>query len=426
VTEVAPDPGANRSGAEPDDLRPRLVTGAVGRHGPDPVAAPLRPLAEIAAEAGLERIHILAWRDLLDEEAGGSEVHAHMVASTWAAAGLDVTLRTSHAPGHPTHSRRAGYRVIRKSGRYGVFPRAALSGLVGRTGPRDGLVEIWNGMPFFSPLWAHCPRIVVLHHVHAEMWRMVIHPAALARVGELIEFNLAPAVYRRSRVVTLSDSSRREIIERLHLPPERITVVPPGVATRWHPGGSRSPHPLVVAVGRLVPVKRYDRLIDVLSEVRARQPDLEAVIVGEGYERPALEGRIRARGAAGWLRLAGRVDDDELLALYQRAWVLASASAREGWGMTVTEAAACATPAVVTDIAGHRDAVEDGVGGLLAGDRRALVDGLAAVLSDPALRDRLGRGAQLRASALTWEATARGALDALAGEALRRAARPPG
>ena len=376
---------------------------------------PPRPLADIAAEAGLERIHLLAWRDLLDPEAGGSEVHASRVAGVWAAAGLDVTVRTSSAAGHPAYSSRDGYQVIRKSGRYAVFPRAALSGLLGRTGPRDGLVEVWNGMPFFSPLWARSPRVVVLHHVHADMWRMVIKPAALARVGELIEFRLAPPVYRRSRIVTLSESSRTEIVDLLGMDPALVDVVPPGVDGQFSPGGSRSRHPLVVAVGRLVPVKRFDRLVETLVELRRSHRDLQAVIVGEGYERDLVESQIRVAGAGGWLSLPGRLSDADLVELYRRAWVLTSASAREGWGMTITEAGACGTPAVVSDIAGHRDAVAHGVSGLLSDD---LGRDLDLVLRDASRRDALGAGATTRAAGLSWEMTARGTLEALAAEAL--------
>ena len=376
-----------------------------------------RPLADIAAEAGLERIHILAWRDLLDDEAGGSEVHAARVAAAWADAGLDVTMRTSSAAGHPAYSFRDGYRVIRKSGRYAVFPRAALSGLLGRTGPRDGLVEVWNGMPFFSPLWARSPRVVVLHHVHAEMWGMVIKPAALARVGELIEFRLAPPVYRRSRIITLSESSRNEIVELLGMRPDQIEVIPPGVDDKFSPGAVRSPVPLVVAVGRLVPVKCFDRLVDVLVGLRRTHPTLEAVIVGEGYERPALEAQIRAHGAQDWLRLAGRLSDDELIDLYRRAWVLTSASVREGWGMTITEAGACGTPAVVTDIAGHRDAIAPAISGVLT---NALGPELDRVLRDERWRCELGAGAERRAEELRWDVTARRTLETLAAEALVR------
>jgi glycosyltransferase involved in cell wall biosynthesis len=288
-------------------------------------------------------------------------------------------------------------------------------------------VEIWNGMPFFSPLWARCPRIVFLHHVHAEMWDMALTQPGLARLGKAVEFSVAPPLYRDTRIVTLSPSSRAEIIERLRLPAGNITVVPPGVDPRFSPGGPRSEVPLIVAVGRLVPVKRFDVLIDILVELRQRHPQLQAVIAGDGYERAALTDRIERAGAGAWLQLPGRLDDRQLVKLYRRAWVVASTSAREGWGMTLTEAAACATPAVATAIAGHTDAVTHGESGLLAADTRGLVAGLDAVLTDDPLRRRLAVGAQARAAALTWEATARGAMMALAAEArLRTPPRPAG
>ena len=108
-------------------------------------------LASIAAQAGIRRIHFVAWRDLDDPEAGGSELHAHRIASRWAAAGLDVTFRTSAVPGAPAALTRDGYRVLRQSGRYAVFPGAAWEGIRMGHRPGDALVEIWNGMPFLSP-----------------------------------------------------------------------------------------------------------------------------------------------------------------------------------------------------------------------------------------------------------------------------------
>ncbi len=382
----------------------------------DARAGCISSLAEVAERAGLRRVHILAWRDLDDPEAGGSELHSHRIASLWAAAGIDVTMRTSVAAGHPTHARRDGYKVVRKAGRYMVFPRTALSGKLGRTGPRDGLVEVWNGMPFFSPLWARCPRIVFLHHVHAEMWRMVLSPR-LARLGEVIEFRIAPRVYKNARIVTLSESSRTEITQMLGLPASNISVVPPGVEPRFSPDGERSAEPLVVAVGRLVPVKRFDILIDALVEVKKLHPDLRADMVGEGYARPALEERIRSFAATDWIRLPGHLEDGEVLELYRRAWLVASASVREGWGMTLTEAGACGAPAVATAIAGHTDAVADGYSGILAKHPEDLAVHMEAVIDNDELRRRLSAGALERARSFTWEATALGTLEALAREA---------
>jgi len=396
--------------------------------------ASLEEVAERAARAGLRRIEVLAWRDLDDPEAGGSERHAHHVASLWAGAGIDVTMRTSAAAARAPDAERAGYHVRRRGQRYSVFPRSAARGLLRTRGRPDGLVEIWNGMPFFSPLWARCPRVAFLHHVHAEMWQMVLSPGR-ARLGQLVERRLAPPFYRGTRVVTLSESSRREIVDMLHLRPERVSVVQPGIAPSFSPGPGRSPAPYVLAVGRLVPVKRFELLVDALALARRSVPDLRAVIVGEGYERDRLEAHRRAVGAERWLALPGFMDEEQLVDQYRRAWLVASTSQREGWGMTITEAGACATPAVVSRIAGHVDAVEDDVTGFvvdldrhsLPGGRadavRAFADALVRVLGDPVLRARMGRAAQARAQRLSWEATAAGTLDALVDEALARAPR---
>ena len=382
-------------------------------------------LAAIAASAGIRRVHFVAWRDLDDPEAGGSELHAHMVASYWAAAGIDVTFRTSAVPGASQASSRNGYSVLRSGGRYSVFPGAASEGIRMGHRPGEALVEIWNGMPFLSPLWYRGPRLTFLHHVHAEMWGMVL-PPALARVGGYVERHLAPRFYRTSRIVTLSESSRTEIVDMLGLPKDHITVAPPGIDARYTPGGPVSDRPLVVAVGRLVPVKRFDLLLRALSQAKASLPGLQAVIIGEGYERCALEALRAQLGAEDWVRLPGRVGDDELVSWYRRAWVVASISQREGWGMSLTEAAACGTPAVATAIAGHADAVLDGESGLLVG--RTTSDGvgdfavaLAQVLTDDLLRGRLSRGALAHAGRFTWDATARRALEALAAETNRRA-----
>ncbi|HKH87654.1 MAG TPA: glycosyltransferase family 4 protein, partial [Acidimicrobiales bacterium] len=320
----------------------------------------LEALEELVAGSGLRRVGMVAWRDLDDPEAGGSELHAHEIARRWAAAGIDVVLRTSAVAGSPREVLRDGYRAVRKAGRYAVFARAPLeirAGRFGHVGPLDGLVEIWNGMPFASPLWWRGPRVVFLHHVHAEMWRMVL-PPRLAALGNSIESHIAPPLYRRTHIVTLSSSSRAEIIESLGMRPDLVNVVRPGVDQRFTPppggpGSANADHPLVVAVGRLVPVKQFERLIAAAGSLAALHPSLEIVIVGEGYERPALEVGIEAAGVGNVVRLAGHLREAELVELYQRAWVLASTSAREGWGMTVTEAAACGTPAVVSRIAGH-------------------------------------------------------------------------
>jgi glycosyltransferase involved in cell wall biosynthesis len=284
-------------------------------------------------------------------------------------------------------------------------------------GRYDALVEIWNGVPWMSPLWCRKPRITFLHHVHGPMWDQIL-PRPLAGLGRALESRFAPPFYRRTMTLTPSEATRDELLG-LGFHADRVIAVNNGVDPKFHPGGRRSPSPLVVCVGRLAPVKRQDELIEAAVIARRRVPDLQLVIVGDGPLQSALEARIAADGAGEWITLAGRLTHADLVAEYQRAWLVSSASLAEGWGLSITEAAGCGTPAVATDISGHRSSVVDGVTGVLAPLDR-LGETIADVLLDDERRGDLAKAALDRAQTLTWDASARGILAALHGQARRR------
>jgi glycosyltransferase involved in cell wall biosynthesis len=377
-------------------------------------------LAEDLISVGCRRIHVLAWRDLDDPDAGGSEVHADHFMRRWAEAGLEVTHRTSFAEGLPHEARRNGYAVVRKGSRHSVFPRVVVSETLH---PRryDAMVEIWNGVPWFSPVWCHKPRITFLHHIHGPMWDQIL-PGPLASFGRALEARLAPPFYRRTKMVTPSGATRDELLD-IGFSPERVVAVNNGVEEMFHPGGTKAAVPTVVCVGRLAPVKRQDQLIEQAVLTKQRVPELRLVIVGDGPLRPVLEAHIAHHHAQDWIQLAGKLTHDELIALYQEAWLVASASLAEGWGLTLTEAAACGTACVATDINGHRSSVVAGETGVLV-PLEQLGDALADVLLDPVRRDELSAAALARATTLTWEASATGVLRELHGQVtLSRAGR---
>lgn len=371
-------------------------------------AATIDGLVADVLDHGVRRVHVVAWRDLDDDDAGGSEVHADEFMRRWAEAGLDIVHRTSAASGHPSTDQRNGYGVVRRGSRYSVFPRTAASELLGRMGRSDALVEIWNGVPWFSPVWyRRRPRLTILHHVHGPMWEQIM-PKPLADTGRLLEARVAPPFYRRGAMVTPSEATRQELIE-LGFRPDRVTAVDNGVDPFFSPAGERDEHPTMVAAGRLAPVKRFELLLDAAAEARHAVPELRLRIIGDGPLRPDLERWVAAHEAAGWVTLVGHLTRDRLRDEYRRAWVVGSASLAEGWGLTLTEAAACGTPAVATDIRGHRCSVVDGVTGVLA-PPSLLGAALAAVLGDGPRRMRLADAAVARARTLTWDATALGIL----------------
>jgi glycosyltransferase involved in cell wall biosynthesis len=378
-----------------------------------------RALADRAERSGIRRVHVLTFRDLDHPEAGGSEIHAAHLCADLVAAGLDVTLRTGAVPGAAAEVDRGGTRVVRRGGRVGVFPSAARDERRRRLGPVDGLIDISHGVPFFAPLWApRVPQVGIVHHVHLGTWRHLL-PAPGAAVGHLVERFAVPRAYRRHELVTIASSTREEILEAYGPDPERVRVAVPGVDPAFTPGGAREQHPLVVAVARLMPQKAVPQLIDAFARARTHVPEARLVVVGDGPARASVEAAVQAHGLGGAVALVGYQPEPELIGWYRRAWVVASASLREGYGLTLTEAGACGTPAVARRIPGHTDAIEEGVSGLLADDVDGLADALVRVLTDGDLRDRLGRAALARAASARWDRSAQTILDALCDDADR-------
>lgn len=370
---------------------------------------------------GIRRVETYAWRDLDDPEAGGSELHADEIFRQWADVGIEVSHRTSTFD-EPSEFDRHGYRVVQRGGRYDVFARVALRQLMRRRSADTATIEIWNGVPWCSPVWAPRRTMVWMHHVHREMWAEAL-PRPLDAVGRTVETRLAPLLYRRSRFATLSESSADDI-ESLGIDRTHIAVIPPGVHERFTPDESRrSRHPHVVVVGRLAPVKRQRLALDALERARRVVPELTVDLVGDGPDRTLVQAWVDDHDAAGWVRLLGRVSDDELVDAYRQAWLVLSASYAEGWGMSLTEAGACATPSVATDIAGHRGSAVADVTGSLIADRDdlagALGRGVVDLVQDATRRESMGRAAIEHAQGLSWEAVATRHLDLLATQVAR-------
>jgi glycosyltransferase involved in cell wall biosynthesis len=393
----------------------------------DPVPSPdlelgavHRAMAERAARSGIQRVHLLAFRDEDDLEAGGSEVYVAQVCRHLAAAGLEVTRHTGRVSGEADDVVRDGVRVVRRGGRLGVFGRTVLDERSGRLGPADGIVEVFHGVPFFAPVWARrTPQVGIVHHVHLGVWRHLL-PLPGAAVGHLAERFAVPAVYRRRRLVSIAPSSRLEVLRAYRADPDQVTVATSGVDDRFTMGGERAATPTVVAVARLMPQKGVDRLLDAFASVRREVPSAELVVVGSGPEHDRLVRQAADLDLADAVTFAGYATPEELVDWYRRAWVVTSASLREGYGLTLQEAAACGTPSVASRISGHIDAVQHGVTGLLADDDAALASSIVAVLTDPELRDRLGRAALVHATGCRWEHTAAAVLDALCDDADHR------
>ncbi len=176
-----------------------------------------------------------------------------------------------------------------------------------------------------------------------------------------------------------------------------------------------------VFLGRLKRYKGVEHLIDAVAVARSQSRDLMVDIAGSGDDRARLERRAAERGVADLVRFRGFVDEATKLSLLRRAVANVFPSPKEGWGITVMEAAACGTPSIASDSPGLRDSVRAGVTGLLVphGDPVALAAAMMHLADAPDVVEALGRAARLHAEGLSWDAAAgqveRHLLDLVAG-----------
>jgi glycosyltransferase involved in cell wall biosynthesis len=356
--------------------------------------------------AGRGGVVILNWRDTRNPEGGGSEQYVERIAAGLAAQGRPVTMVCASWPGAAREERRDGIRVLRRGSRLTVYLWAALLYLGGRLGPHEVVVDVQNGLPFFSTLYARRPVVVLCHHVHREQWR-VLFPAPVARLGWWIESRLAPWLYRRCRYVTVSESTRGELVE-LGVAASSIRIVRNGTDLPVEREEiAKSPFPSICVLGRLVPHKRVELALEAAAKLRRDTPDLRVFVAGQGWWEPRVRQAVRRLGLDGAVRLLGWVDEPTKHALLARSWVLAMPSLKEGWGLAVMEAAGHGTPAVgFRSAGGLSEAIVDGVTGLLADDADELSRQLARLVTDRRLRERLGAAARARAAHFTWQTTA--------------------
>jgi glycosyltransferase involved in cell wall biosynthesis len=195
-------------------------------------------------------------------------------------------------------------------------------------------------------------------------------------------------------VIAITESLRRFTVERVGLPPDKVTTIHYGMdapPAAWGATDLELPDgPLLVAIARLVPQKGLDVAVRALEGV-----DATLVVLGEGPERARLETLARELGVR--LLLPGRVGD--VAAVLRRADVLVHPARWEGFGLALLEGMLCALPVVASGVSSIPEIVVDGETGLLVppGDPGALRGAIERVLSDAELRLRLGEAGLRRA-----------------------------
>jgi glycosyltransferase involved in cell wall biosynthesis len=360
------------------------------------------------------RILVTNYRDRTHPLAGGAEVHLHEIFGRLVKLGHPVMLLTTLYKGAKERETVDGISVVRKGGDL-AFQWTVLRNLkrLATEFRADVVVEDLNKLPVFTRQAVKLPNFVQIHHlwgssIFRETW---FAPAFAVWAFE----RLIPRLCRGSRFAAVSPSTVQEL-EQLGVPRASISLVYNGtdesVAALEAP---KQKQPCFLWLGR---IRKYKGIWVALAAFRifARaHSEGELWIAGGGPEEGAVRKKIKDWNLEGRVKLLGPVDSARRVELMRQASALLQTSYKEGWGLTVIEAAACGTGAIASRVAGLQDSVKDGETGLLfpAGDAAACAALMDKWMRTPALPARLGANARSFARTFSWDKAARETLEAL-------------
>lgn len=290
----------------------------------------------------------------------------------------------------------------------------------------DEGIEVFHSPNYMIPFRAF-PRgrtgfvrcVVTIHDVIPLKFPQYTPRARKNRVPGLFRYILQQAVSRADAMIVVSECSRRDLIETLHIPPDRqsvIFVVPNGVAAELF-SVVRVPRPesaprTILYVGRFDPYKNVTGLVEIFHKVRSRAPfDVRLLVIGAPDPRyPEAFEKARELGIESFIEWRGHQQPEELAKAYATADVLVLPSRYEGFGLTVLEAMACGTPVVCSNRGSLPEVVGDTAVMHDPDDLAGFAEAVLKVLSDSRWAQELARRGRTRARQFTWARAAHATL----------------
>ena len=384
-------------------------------------------------------ILVVNYRDRRHPAAGGAEKHLHRIFSLIAEAGHQVVLLTTAFAGCKEREVVDGIQVVRKGGDL-LFQLTVAMNIrkLDREFNFDVVVEDLNKLPLFTPFFVKKPVLVQMHH----LWRgSIFHEASFPVAFVVWAFErMIPWFYRKQPFVVVSPSTKREL-EEIGIAEDRISVIYNGSDSddpiQMEPGSDsdnpvsssdavpdeeESSVPYFLWLSRVHRYKGIWTALEAFGEFAENHPDVKLVVAGDGPLLKKIPAWLKERGLTEHVELLGFVSSEKKKKLLENAVALLQTSFKEGWGLTVVEAAKHGTTTIASDVPGLRDSVRNGETGLLfpVGDAHTCAMEMDRIYSDDDLRTRLSHAAKSYADEFRWDIAAEKTLDLLQDAVIER------
>ncbi len=277
-------------------------------------------------------------------------------------------------------------------------------------------VEVFHAMEHLLMPLNRQPKVPTVMTVHDLIFELF--PEHHKTLNHLFLTRAMPLfVQRADAIITVSEASKRDLMEHYGTPAEKITVVYEAADAHFQPPTPEKmaevrakyhlPEQFLLVVGAIEPRKNYSRLVEALMILRQKHPDLKLVVVGsKGWLYEPFFQRIEELQAGEHVIFPGYVPDDDLPAVYGAATITVMSSIYEGFGLPILEAMACGSPVVCSQSSSLPELGGDVVHYFDPLTIDSMVAGLDAVIGDEALQQKMRLAGPTQAAKFSWERTA--------------------
>ncbi len=359
-------------------------------------------------------ILILNWKDIRNPEVGGAEIILYEFAKRLVKEGHKVTWFCRRFRDCVEREAIDGIEIIRRGNKLSTYFEAWRY-YKSLTSKPDKVIDSINTICWQTPLYVDQKRrFAYVNQLAKEVFFYEL-PQPFSSVAYHLE-HWEYKTYKTTRFLCYSKSVKEDL-GSFGIPLKNISIFSLGLDHNRYIKGRKSKEPLFVFVARLVRMKRADLCVEAIKHVREKHKKARLAIVGYGPQEEDIKKLINKYGLDKNVLLVNKDnlyfeknEKDSKVKLLQKAWALLLPSVKEGWGMVVTEAAACGTPSIVTDVTGLRDSVIDGrTGFIVSADPtiEELVNCILKIIDNKSLRKELEMNAVKWANNFSWETSFR-------------------